>query len=112
MEKVLVLSADPWSMEDEQRPGQKREGATLYYLAGYREPGSNGLRPIKVSCSTDVYARLSGVALPAWGEISMGSRPGQGGKAALVVTDVKVGKALDVSALFKPEAVGKSSATA
>ncbi|MCJ8305155.1 hypothetical protein [Shewanella sp.] len=90
---VLLLSADPWEMTDENT-GEFRKGTTLFYLNDYRDSAgkSLGYKPTKVSASSDVFKDLkaSQSRLPAFATLSFSTVPGAGGKASVVIDSVEV----------------------
>lgn len=90
-EKALVLSADSWSMKDEQT-AEIREGWSVWYVNDYREDNAQGFgfRPSKISIIDKLAEDLRKVKLPAMCELDFGSRPGAGGKATLTISGFKV----------------------
>lgn len=102
-EKILLLSCDPWHMTDE-KTGERRTGVSLSYLSAYRDEAGKGLKPIKVSAPAGFEASIGAVALPAFAEVDFTTRPGAGGKATIAVSAIKIGKPLNIDALFKSAA--------
>ncbi len=102
MENVLLLSADPWSFVDE-KTGEHKAGVTLNYVTAYRDPGSNGLKPLKVTASSDVVGNLS-QPLPAFAKLGFQTRPGAGGKVTVALVKMEIGQSLDIGQLFGTEA--------
>lgn len=100
-EKALVLSADPWEMQDE-RTGEIRKGVSLWYLNTYRE-GDMGQKPTKVSMALELMAQLKG-RLPAVCELEYGSRPGAQNKATLTVIGMRMLASIDLAELCKVRA--------
>lgn len=90
MERALILSADRWSMKDE-RTGQERAGWSLWFVNQYRENSENavGLRPTKISVTDELVSEVKKLSFPLMGDLSFGSRPGEGGKATLTITAIK-----------------------
>lgn len=95
-ERALILSADPWSMPDEQT-GEIRSGVTIWFCNEYRGPDDkgHGFKPTKVSGTPEVYDQLKG-KVPGLFELFFGSRPGAQGKATLTLTGFKDLKPVDL----------------
>lgn len=93
-EKVLVLSADKWAMNDDN--GKPMSGLTVNYINEYRDNDANneGYKPTKISVPADLadefLKRFKSVGLPALCELEFGTRPGKDNKPAIVVNGVKV----------------------
>ena len=91
--QVLLLSADPWEMTDENT-GEIRKGTTLFYLNNYRDSSGRalGYKPTKVSSPAEVFKNLKSeqVSLPAFATLGFSTVPGAGGKASVVIDSVEV----------------------
>jgi len=87
MERVLLLSADPWEMTDE-RTGEIIRGVSFWFVSDYRK-GEYGLKPIKISGDKSLMAKVSGL-LPCVAGLSFGLKPAAGNKAGLQLDDIEV----------------------
>lgn len=85
-DRALVLSVDLWEMADE-KTGEIRRGASVWYVNDYREDSATGLgfKPTKVSATTETFNELKMALLPAVFDLDFGSRPGQQNKAQLTL---------------------------
>ncbi|RNE89381.1 hypothetical protein EBL85_16355 [Marichromatium sp. AB32] len=90
---MLVLSVDPWEMQDE-RTGESRRGLSIWYLNQYRD-GELGQKPTKISASLDLMSDLRG-RVPCVCDLDFGSRPGAGNKAVLTVVALDVIEEFDL----------------
>lgn len=108
-DRALVLSADLWEMADE-RTGEIRKGASVWYINDYREDTLTGLgyKPTKVSGTIEIFEQLRSSNLPALFDLDFGSRPGQQNKAQLTLVRAKHVK--DVDLFGQPE--GKATKAA
>lgn len=108
-ELALVLSGDAWDMEDE-KTHERLSGVSVWFLTDYRESdslgtGPVGFKPAKTGSTPALLEKLRSMNLPAVCEMHYGSRPGAGGKATLVLSDVTFVRAVDCfSAVAKPVA--------
>lgn len=100
MEVCLILSADKWSMPDENT-GEIREGTSVWFLNNYRDDSesSAGDKPTKVSAPTDLFNELKG-KLPGYFQMHYGSRPGSQSKAQLTLIGCTFVKQAELA--FKP----------
>lgn len=87
MERVLLLSADPWTMTDE-RTGEEITGVSFWFVSDYRK-GENGLKPIKISGDKSLMVKCAG-RLPCVAGIQFGLKPAAGNKAGLQLEDIHV----------------------
>lgn len=102
-EVALVLSGDAWDMEDEKTKARIK-GVSIWFLTSYREQDAEGLGPVgykpsKVSGTNELLEKMRSMSLPALCEMHYSSRPGAGGKATLVLSDVTFVKSIDVFAV-------------
>ncbi|WP_421354751.1 hypothetical protein [Aeromonas veronii] len=97
-ERALILSADVWSMKDEQS-GKPLSGVSVWYVNDYREDADDsfGFKPTKVSGTQEILSELRGKT-PGVFEVSFGSRPGAQNKAQLTLVGVKHVAAVDLFA--------------
>lgn len=105
-ERALVLSADPWEMQDD-RTGEIRKGYSLWYLNSYRE-SEMGQKPTKVSVDLALLAQVRG-KLPGVFELEYGSRPGSQNKATLTVVGMRQLASVDLADLCAKAAAPKAS---
>lgn len=92
-ERVLVLSADVWSMPDE-KTGELMDGVSVWFVNDYRDdtPQAIGFKPTKISVPsekvTEIFNSFKKNGLPGIYEFSHSSRPGAQGKATLMLRSV------------------------
>lgn len=98
MDKVLILGARKWCIEEEGR--DSFEGVTVEFVEPYIEtsPTHHGISPQKVRADDAIFKLLEGKA-PCFAEVTFGRRPGKGGKSETRLNQVKVLKAFDLSAV-------------
>lgn len=96
-DRALLLSADLWEMADE-KTGEIRRGASVWYINDYREDTEKGLgcKPTKVSGTLEIFDQLRTANLPALFDLDFGSRPGQQNKAQLTLVRAKHVKDVDL----------------
>lgn len=90
MEKVLVLSADSWSMTDEVTK-QTNSGVSIWFVNPYREDTDTGTgyKPTKMSAAPELFEQLKNHKLPAFFELEYGVRSGAKNAAAIVLKGLK-----------------------
>ncbi len=108
-EVALVLSGDAWDMEDEKTKSRIK-GVSIWFLTSYREQDPEGMGPVgykpsKVSGTNELLEKMRSMALPALCEMHYSSRPGAGGKATLVLSDLTFVKSVDVFSAGAPSKV-------
>lgn len=97
MSKLLVLSADVWSMPDENT-GEVLRGVSVWGVNQYRTDSAEarGCKPIKFNLDVKMWDKIKGMTLPAICEAQYDVRPAAQGKAGLTVTDLKSVKVMDL----------------
>ena len=98
-ERVLVLSADAWSLTDE-KTGEVRSGFSVWYVNDYREDTETqiGMKPTKITATEEILKVLKSGTLPALFDLDFASRPGAGGKATLTLIRAKHIRDIDLFA--------------
>lgn len=101
MERVVIQSADFYSIPDE-KTGVVNQIQQAIYFNQYREAGENavGSKPIKVNVEKEAFQAILKGGAPAVYDIGFSTRPGAGGKPALVLTAAKLVKAIDMNLLL------------
>lgn len=97
--KVLVLSAKPYSIENE---GEKAvEGASLWYV-NPNDVNEEGLVPLKLSVAKDgvFYGELNG-NFPAIFDLEYGLAAGKGNKASFKLVGLKRVSDFNLDSLLK-----------
>lgn len=90
MERVLVLSADHYSIPNAQT-GVVDHLFQSWYVSDYRESSETevGSKPIKILIKPELFADLLKQELPAVFDIETRSRPGKGGVASMTIVGFK-----------------------
>jgi hypothetical protein len=90
MERVLVLSADHYSIPD-AKTGVEEQLFQVWYVSDYREASDTelGSKPIKILIKPELFAGLGKHELPAVFDIATRSRPGKAGVASMTIVDFK-----------------------
>lgn len=98
MDRVLILGARKWKIEEDGRDAF--EGVTVEFVEPYIEtsPTHHGISPQKVRANDGVFDLLKGKA-PCFADVTFGRRPGKGGKSETRLDQVKVVKAFDLNAV-------------
>jgi hypothetical protein len=89
--KIIVLSAKPWSFNDENN-GMKKEGTTVEYVFvdDLAPQQSNDMKGIKVSKATmEFHDYASVIKAPAVYEAGFNFKPGSKGKIELALTSIE-----------------------
>lgn len=107
-DRAVVLSADVWEFTDE-KTGEVRKGASVWYVNDYRDDSADGLgfKPTKVTATPEIFDQLRGAQLPAMFDLEFGSRPGAQNKATLTLVRMK--HQGDVDLFATPAAKGKTA---
>lgn len=98
MDIALVLSADAWNMTDE-KTGELLSGVSIWFLTNYRAQNHAtqvGYKPAKVAGTPEILEKLRSISLPAQCKMHYSAKPGAGGKATLILSDVTFVKSVDV----------------
>jgi hypothetical protein len=90
MERVLVLSADHYSIPNPQT-GVDEHLFQSWYVSDYRESSETevGSKPIKIMIKPELFSELRKQELPAVFDIETRSRPGKGGVASMTIVAFK-----------------------
>lgn len=96
-ERVLVLSADAWTMQDD-KTGEVKKGVSCWYVNNYRDD-SEGQKPTKCAILPELLPALNG-KLPAICDLDYGSRPGAKNVATLTIIACSVVKSVDLLSMF------------
>lgn len=100
-EKVLLLSADKWEMPDE-RTGAINSGVSVWYINDYRDDTDRaiGSKPIKIGCTPEVFEVLAKNGAPGVYDFDFRTRPGAGGKPAMMLVQASFVQSVDLDTLF------------
>ena len=97
MSKILVLSADKWSMTDENT-GEVLSGITVFAVNKYRDDTSSGkgLKPVKMNLPATMWNQLKDIELPALCDAEFAMIPIAGGKAGLSIVELNPIQSVDL----------------
>ncbi|HVW49900.1 MAG TPA: hypothetical protein VHC91_05770 [Trinickia sp.] len=85
----LLLSADAWEVQDE-RTGKTNSGVSAWVINDYRDESEGlGYKPTKFGLDPKLFEEIKKHPLPAFYDFAFITRPGAGGKASVVVSNVK-----------------------
>lgn len=101
MSKVLILSARPYEMKDEET-GKMNTGVSIWFVGTYTDPKGEvfGSQPMKASVSDSLTKPLTSAPLPAVCEVEFEVKPGAASKASITVQALTVLKSISIAALI------------
>lgn len=99
-DRVLVLSADHYSIPDE-KTGVVQDLFQVWFVSDYREDTATelGCKPIKMMTTPELFEKLRPHELPSVFDLELRSKPGKANTASLVVVGMSF---VSTPALFSP----------
>lgn len=96
MPKLLILSADQWSMTDDE--GKPMKGTSVFAVSEFRDSSSNGIgnKPVKLNLDHNKFNELQAMGLPCLVQADYDMRPIAGGKAGLTIVSLKKLKSVEL----------------